>query len=210
MKRKAVVDFTGYKDPEIINVAWSIHKALGDNAGTFTAPTVTLIAFATQIEDTETKLNARATGAKLAITKFAASRKALEGTMTVLGHYVNGVAQGDPDIVVQSGFPYYDTGHTADTSPPPAPTNLRLRQGGVSGCLKALYKPHRTNSTNEVQTNIVDPIHETDWHTKGMFKGGRVILDGFTPGGLVWVRVRTTGLKGVMGDWSDIAQIRLL
>ena len=49
-----------------------------------------------------------------------------------------------------------------------------------------------------------------NWSTKGLYQGGRAEMDGFTPGGIVWVRVRTVGLKGVMGAWSDPAQIRVL
>jgi hypothetical protein len=51
---------------------------------------------------------------------------------------------------------------------------------------------------------------EANWHTKGMFQGGRAEMSGFTPGVIVWVRVRTVGLKGVMGAWSDPAQIRVM
>jgi hypothetical protein len=32
-------------------------------------------------------------------------------------------------------------------------------------------------------------------------------VSGIVPGTTVWVRVRTTGLKGVMGAWSDPAKI---
>lgn len=32
----------------------------------------------------------------------------------------------------------------------------------------------------------------------------------YTPGSILWVRVRTVGLGGVMGGWSDPAQIRVL
>ena len=31
-----------------------------------------------------------------------------------------------------------------------------------------------------------------------------------TPGALVWIRVRTCGLKGVMGAWRDPAQVRVV
>ncbi len=74
----------------------------------------------------------------------------------------------------------------------------------------ARYKPERPGSTNEVQTNITAPLSDDGWTTKGMFKGGRAELGGFTPGVVVWIRVRTVGLKGVMGAWSDPAQIRVL
>ena len=128
----------------------------------------------------------------------------------MLGNYVNSVAKGDPVTVEKSGFPSYETTRTPDTSPPAAPTNLRLRQGDLSGGILARYKPDRQQSTNEVQTTTGDPNNETSWQTKGMFQGGRAELNGFTPGTVVWVRVRTVGLKGVMGAWSDPAQIRVL
>ena len=84
---------------------------------------------------------------------------------------------------------------------------VRLRQGDLSGSLVARYKPDRPNSTNEVQTNSGNPNTEADWQTKGMYQGGRAQLDGLTPGAVVWVRVRTVGRKGVMGAWSDPAEI---
>lgn len=93
---------------------------------------------------------------------------------------------------------------------PYAPADLRLKQGKLSFTLTARYEPNRTHSTNEVQANIGDPNNEAQWLTKGIYQGGRADLDGFAPGILVWVRVRTVGLKGVMGAWSDPAQIRVI
>jgi hypothetical protein len=76
--------------------------------------------------------------------------------------------------------------------------------------MTARYKPDRQQSVNEVQTTTGDPNVEASWQTKGMFRGGRAQMNGFTPGTLVWVRVRTVGLQGVMGAWSDPAQIRVV
>jgi hypothetical protein len=36
---------------------------------------------------------------------------------------------------------------------------------------------------------------------------GKANLGGFTPGTVIWVRVRTVGLKGVMGAWSGPAKL---
>ena len=110
-------------------------------------------------------------------------------------------------LVEKSGFPRYDTTHTVDPNPPAAPENLRLRQGDLSGTLVARYRPERERSMNEVQTNLGDPNTAADWHPAGMFSGGKATLGGFTPGANVWVRVRTCGLKGVMGAWSDPAKL---
>jgi hypothetical protein len=134
----------------------------------------------------------------------------LEEVLGTLGNYVNTVANGDPAVVEQSGFPSYVTARSADTSPPAAPSNLRLRQGRVGGTVVARYKPDRQGSTNEVQINTGDPNTAADWHQHGIFQGGKAVLEDLTPGTVVWVRVRTVGLKGVMGAWSDPAQIRVL
>jgi hypothetical protein len=207
---KAIIDFNDYTAPELGPVAHNIHDKMTLNVATFATPAVTMTALDALITTYDDTLVARASRAKADILAFNEAREALEESLGVLGNYVNGIAKGDPIIVEQSGFPSYETTRTQDTSPPEAPTNLRLRQGDVSGSLVARYKADRTPSTNEVQTTTGDPNTEASWQTKGIFQGGRAEMDGFTPGSVVWVRVRTVGLKGVMGAWSDPAQIRVL
>ena len=51
---------------------------------------------------------------------------------------------------------------------------------------------------------------EANWQHGGMFGGGKATLGSLTPGALVWIRLRTCGLKGLMGTWSDPAQIRVV
>jgi hypothetical protein len=210
MNTKASIDFRGYTAAEFGPLAHNIHDKMTANAATFATPPVTMAALQTLADDYDAKLIARASRATADVLAFNTARDELEQSLAVLGNYVNGVAKGDAVIVEQSGFPSYTTGHTVDTAPPAAPTDLRLRQGDLSGTIVARYKPERQPSTNEVQTCTSDPNVEGNWTTKGMFQGGRAELDGFTPGGVVWVRVRTVGLKGVMGAWSDPAQIRVL
>lgn len=207
---KAIIDFSGYNAPELGPIAQTIHDKMTANAATFATPPITMTALQTLVTTYDTKLVARASRATADILAFNEARTELEDALAVLGNYVNGVAKGDPMIVEKSGFPSYDTSKTVDPSPPAAPTDLRLRQGDLSGTIVARYRPDRQPSTNEVQTNTGDPNTEADWHLKGMFQGGRAEMSGFTPGGVVWVRVRTVGLKGVMGVWSDPAQIRAL
>lgn len=124
---------------------------------------------------------------------------------------MNIVAKGDPTKVDGSGFPSYETvARPPDTAPPTAPQNLVVRQGDLSGSLVIRYQPDRQHSINDVQINTGDPGKETDWKPSGMFSGGKATLSGFTPGTIVWVRVRTVGLKGVMGAWSDPAKIMVV
>ena len=207
---KANIDFSVYTAAELGPIAHNIHDKMTANAATFTAPTVPMATLQTQIVSYDAKLIARASNAKSDIIAFNDARNTLEQTLGVLGNYVNGIAKGDSATVDKSGFPSYDTARPANLAPPAAPQNLRLAQGDLSGSIVARYKPDRQGSTNEVQTNTGDPNTEASWATKGMYQGGRAEMDGFTPGTLIWVRVRTVGLKGVMGAWSDPAQIRVL
>ena len=210
MNIKAIINFEGYTAPELSPVAQAIHDKMTTNAATFTAPPVTMTALQTLITTYDAKLVARASGAKADTIAFNDARDALEEGLGTVGNYVNSVAKGDAVIVEKSGFPSYDTARTVDPSPPGAPSGLALRNDELSGAIVARYKPERSPSTNEVQINTGDPNAEADWHMKGIYKGGRADMNGFTPGTVVWVRVRTVGLKGVMGAWSDPAKIRVV
>ncbi len=207
---KAIIDFSGYTNPELGPLAQIIHDEMTTNAATFAAPPVTMADLQTLVTDFDAKVVARASNATADVLALNECREQILEKLRVLGNYVNGEAKGDPMIVEKSGFPSYETARTADTTPPAAPANLRLKQGELSGSIMARYKPEKANSTNEVQITTGDPNDEASWQTKGIFKAGRADLDGFTPGGVVWVRVRSVGLKGVMGAWSDPAQIRVL
>lgn len=207
---KAVIDFSGYSAAELGPVAHTIHDQTLLNAATFTAPPVTMAALLTLITTYDAKLVLRASRATVDIMAFNVAREALEESLAVLGNYVNGVAKGDAMIVEKSGFPFYSTARSQDTSPPAAPSDLRLRHGELSGGLVARYKADRHPSTNEVQFNTGDPNNAAGWQTKGLYQGGKALMDGFTPGAMIWVRVRTVGLKGIMGAWSDPAEIRVL
>lgn len=207
MNTKAIIDFRPYREGDLSPVAQHIHDQLTLNAAVFGTLPVTLAALQTLISDYDAKLAAKEGGAKADTLAFNAARLELEDALGKLGNHVNNVANGDPVIVAQSGFPSYQTGHAEDNTPPDAPTNLTLTHGKVTGTVQARYKPDRSPSTNEIQINLVNPANEADWHTKIIYTGGKAMLTGLTPGTQIWVRVRTIGIGGVMGAWSDPATI---
>jgi len=204
---KAITDFSNYKDADIGPAAQLIHDKMLANAATYTTPPIAMPAFLTLVTDYTTKLAFKATRAKGAIIAANDARAELETALSRLGNYVNDVAQGDAAIVELSGFPSYGSAHPAAVGAPAAPTNLRLARGGSKGSVLARYKTQKQPSTNEVQINLGNPDTEADWKTVGIFKGLKAEITDLTPGVRVWVRVRTVGLKGVMGDWSDPAEI---
>ena len=195
---KAILDFSSYTAAELGPVAQHIHDEFVANVAVFATPTVTMPAFATLISTFNAKLSARESRATEDVLAFNMAREALDVALNRLGGYVNDIAMGDPMIVEQSGFPAYSTSRTADPSPPAAPENLRLRHGDVSGTIVARYKAARQPSTNEVQKNLGNPNVEAEWALAGIFQGQKAELSGLTPGTKVWLRVRTTGLRGVM------------
>jgi len=207
-KTKAFIDFTGYAAADLAPVAQNIHDEMTANAATFATPSVTMTALQTLIDDFNTKLAAKASRATADIIVFNVARQELEEALADLGNYVNGIAKGDPMIVVKSGFPSYETNQPPLAGAPPAPTNLRVRHGDVSGEVVARYRPFRHPSMNEVQKCIGDPALEANWVHAGTFSNGKATISGITPGVVVWVRVRTFGTKGAVSDWSDPAQIR--
>ncbi len=207
---KAITDFSGYPAASLFTAAAIIHDQMTLNALVFPAPPLSMAAFQAEIDDYENKMNAKASGAYMDTLAFNISRHQLEGTLGDLGNYVNTVANGDAMIVAQSGFPHYETGHAPDYNPPAAPGNLVARQGDLSGTMVLRYRPDRQRSLNEVQTNTGDPNNEADWKPAGLYSGGKATISGIIPGTKVWSRVRTAGLKGVMGAWSDPAQLMVV
>ena len=125
---KAIIDFSSYTAAELGPIAQHIHDELVANVAVFATPTVTMPAFATLITTYNAKLSARASRATADAMAFInnAAREELEVGLSRLGNYVNDIAQGDPLIVEQSGFPGYVTARSADTSAPGAPENVRL------------------------------------------------------------------------------------
>ncbi len=207
-KIKAVVDFSSYTGPALSPVAQTIHDQMTAKAAIFPTPPVAMPAFQGLVNTFEQKLAAKASHATADTIAFNIARHNLEGALADLGGYVNSVAKGDPTKISASGFPSFDTAHTTpDTAPPAAPGNVVLQPGDLSGSFVARYHPDRQRSMNEVQTCVGDPGVAANWQHAGMFSGGKATVSGIVPGTTVWVRVRTAGLKGVMGEWSDPAKI---
>lgn len=204
---KANVDFTRYTAAELLPVAMAILMKLNANAATFPALPVSTAALGGLVDDLHAKLSARASNATADVLAMRIARAALMSALGLLGGYVNTVAQGDAATVEQSGFPSYSASRTPDRSPPAAPENLRLEHGTLRGTIVARYQTGRNPSMNEVQVTTGNPNDEAGWRMMAIAKGLKATVAGLIPGTHIWVRVRTVGLRGVMGAWSDPAEI---
>jgi hypothetical protein len=138
------------------------------------------------------------------------ARAALENALFKLGNYVNIVADGNKATIDLSGFESYSTSHTVSDGVTFIPQNVRLEPGMNSGWVLLRWKGDGKGSLYEVQSCTGDPTVEANWTYRGSFSGGRAELKGFTPGALMWGRVRKIGTGGEVGGWSDPAQIRVV
>ena len=204
---KVIIDFTGYTAVDLGPAAQTIHDKMVENATTFPDPPIPMAGLAVLIGTFNTTLAAKASRATADVIAFNVARHELEEALGELGGYVNSVAKGSPVIAEKSGFLSYDTARVVDPSPPAAPVDLRLRHGDLTCSVVARYKPDRQRSINQVQICTSDPNVEENWKDAGLFSGGKAVISGLTPGATLWVRVRTVGIKGVMGAWSDPAKI---
>lgn len=207
---KAVVDFSREQDGDLPQVASAVAGLmLGTNAATFPAAPYTQAAFNTLIGEYTGALGEAMKGGTDRTNAKNAARAALEDALAQLASYVNLVAKGEQAIIDQSGFPSYTTDRVRSGGGVTfVPQNARWEAGTVSGQEILRWKGDGSRSMYEVQTCTSDPGVEANWTYRGSFSGGRAVLNGATPGTILWGRVRKIGNGGEVGGWSDPAQVR--
>ncbi len=210
MSVRARIYFDEMPSIEMEALARIIHKNLSAHPALFPQPPVSMADFLAQIDDFKAKILARVDGGTTAVNALRTAHEGMADRLRQLGTYVNTRAMGKLAETQKSGFPIYATRRPPDYSPPPAPQDLVLRHGKLSSTIKVRHRPARRRSVNEVQVCLGNPDHEENWTHACYATGGNAELENLPPGAIVWVRVRTNGLKGVFGPWSDPAQIRVL
>jgi hypothetical protein len=207
---KARVDCSRDPDGNLSGPSHEIHDKITLNAATFPNLPVTMVAFLAIIADWDLRLGESLKGGTDRTTLKTNARAALEDALYKLGTYVNLVAQGDKAIIDLSGFESYSTaGVQSSGGVTFIPQDVRWEDGTVSGATVLRWKGDGKGSMYEVQTCTGDPNTEANWTYRGSFSGGRAELQGFTPGTIIWGRVRKIGTGGEVGAWSDPAQIRV-
>ena len=208
---KAVINFSGYADGDLGPTAQGCHDGLLANPIPFTTPIPTLAVLLTQINSYTGALATARTAPSQAntLTKNNA-RVALQSTLSLLGNYVNSIAQGDPVIITLSGFPSYNTIPGPIPSVRPAPQYLVLKQGTASGSFGVSFTPYMSNDSQQVQTSLTDPGIDANSTQAAILKNGSGTLTGFTPGVVVYVRVRSISPANVNGAWSDLSHLRVI
>lgn len=208
---KAIVNFRQYTDTALNPPAQGIQSAMTLNAKTFANPPVTMTDLQTLIDTYHTAM-ANINSAPSAANTMAknTAKAALTASLSLLGTYVNLIAQGDAAIIALSGFPSFNTVSAPLPSVRPAPANLTLATNAMSGYVDVSAVPYNAQDTQSVECSATDPTVNANWVHAESFKGSSVTIGAYTPGSTVWVRWRSNGPGGVHGIWSAVAQIRVM
>lgn len=151
------------------------------------------------------------TGDLLRIAERNAAREVLEDMLARLGAYLEFAAHGDELALQSTGFELHREPVRIDRSvPPPAPENLRVQRGALSGQLDVRFGRVPGAGSYEVQVAVGDPSVEANWRpalTSTTCTG--LTLRDLPPLQTCWVRVR--GLIGqTLGPWSAPASVVVL
>ena len=138
----------------------------------------------------------------LAIVARKQKRAQLVAVLRSLALYVPQNCNGDPFVLLGSGFPAQKTHQPAGLLP--APINLRLARGVVSGMLKA--RCNKVPRAGSYQWRYATAAAPAAWTLVDPTLAASIALNGLVPGTAYVVQVRAVGTLGP-SDWSDAATL---
>ena len=159
----------------------------------------------------QTAFNDTASGDKTRVIDRNTTRSKLATELQQLASYLQTTAQGDPGLLVTTGFPMrQQSPRVLAPEPPLAPQQFNLVRGPLSGSLIASSGRVPKAGAYDVQTATADPTVEANWSAVGTFKNCRRIeLDGLTVGKVYSVRMRAIGTAGP-GAWTPATSLMVV
>jgi hypothetical protein len=189
---------TNDSDPLLITDTQTILTSMTGNAS-FPAPDPALADVTTALNNFITALaNAADGGVTLTATKND-MRAALVALLRDLANYVQVACNGDLTVLLSSGFPIQKPQRNP-VGVLPAPVNLTLNLGSLSGELDAIVPPvfgasvYNWRLTATANPGVVLQSAQTT--------GGRTTFNGLTPGVVYVAQVNAVGAAGP-SDWSN-------
>jgi len=132
-------------------------------------------------------------------------RAQLVAQLRSLALYVQQNCNGDAVILLGSGYPAQKAHQP--TSLLPAPVNLRLARGTISGQLKA--RCNKVPKAGSYQWRYATAAAPTAWTQLDPTLAASIMLSGLVRGTDYLVQVRAVGTRGP-GDWSDASMLMVV
>ncbi len=124
---KVLIDFSKYQDSELDQMAQAIVVAMTGNAN-FPIPNPTLVDVGNAISNYQEALTAAAKGDHTAVELKNQAREELEELLHQLGLYVETQSDGDPAVMLSSGFKISKT--PSPVGPLPKPEGFKVTPKG--------------------------------------------------------------------------------
>jgi hypothetical protein len=146
-----------------------------------------------------------ANGGKVETAAKNTARVGLVESSRSLGEYIDKTAAANLENLLSSNYPLQKERSPLDIQP--APANLRLKHGKVSGSIAANCDPGTHRVMFEWQTATGQ--NPADWQTEPSTNSAKCVFSGHAPG--TWLNVRTRiRVPAGAGDWSSVIQIMVV
>ena len=174
-----------------------------DNAA-YTAPDPTLAAITTARNSYAAAVTA-AKDSRIGVKVRVQQRAGLVALLRTLAHYVQVTSGGDLPTLLASGFPAQRA--RGPVGELPAPANLRLSRGKVSGQVIARCDP--VARAGAYLWRYALSTTPTAWLPVVTTVSARAVLNGLVPTASYLAQVGVVGSAG-QGNWSDVATVTVL
>lgn len=201
--RSARAGLSGLRPADKVAKALLVETKMTGNAS-FLTPDPTLLVLKAGREKLETAMVAAATGDHTKIFERNVAEAELDQLLVREALYVSNVAQGDPVLILSSGFELRQ--EPTPIGPLPAPTELRARTGSKPGDIDLRWKPTYGAYYYQVEASVTDPNDGATWKLAAMTSAAHYESKGNVPATYVWFRVTCLGAAGYVSPYSDPAK----
>jgi hypothetical protein len=201
--RSARAGLSGLRPADKVAKALLVETKMTGNAS-FPTPDPSLLLLKAGREILETAMVEAATGDHTKIFERNVAEAGLDQLLVREALYVSNVAQGDPVVILSSGFELRQ--EPTPKGPLPAPTELRARPGLKPGDIDLRWKPSADAYYYQVEASDADPNNGGTWKLLAMTSAAHYASKGNTPAAYVWFRVTCLGAAGYVSPYSDPAK----
>ena len=169
------------------------------NNAEYPSPAPTLASVQTSLTAFQTALAETKDGGPSKTVVKNDAREALLTKLRNLALYVQQECGDHLAVLLTSGYEAMKSPTRAGVLP--APQQVALTQGALSGTLELRGRPVANAGAYEAQkTTTID--NPNSWESVDQVTAARMQLDGLTPGKTYWARLRAIGSQGP-GAWSE-------
>jgi hypothetical protein len=196
--------FSRVKTPGLTSRGLTVFTDMSAAVAIFRTPPVSMATLKQDVDNLTGSSAAAMDGSKKDIARRNKDRRTLEQDLTLLGAYAVKVADGDPEILAQSGFVVAPPRAKSAALPVDQPSVTAVKQG-KTGEMDVLITPKSRAASYDIRFAALVNGTPASWVIVATTVANKpVTVTGLTPGVVYAFQVRALGKLGPT-DWSDSA-----